>query len=209
MIKIKVCGLTERNNIKQVVKTGIDAAGFILAESPRKVSLKKVKKLTRGIPPFISKIGVVVNPGQEKLKKIVKSNLFDYLQFHGTEKTELINLSPLNNIKAVSISQKKDLNLLKDYDQVDYFLFDAKNEKKRGGTGEKFNWNYLQELEINKPFILAGGLGPNNIEKAIKEVQPEAVDLNSQIEIKPGIKDIKLLKKTINIIRKYENQLNK
>ena len=203
MIKIKVCGLTDKKNIFRVIEQGIDAIGFILAKSPRQVTLNKVKMLTEGLPPFIDKVGVVVNPSKTKYERIINSNLFDYLQFHGTESPELIKKSPVNTIKAVSIKSRSDLSLVSDYEYiVDYFLFDSKTKFKRGGTGKKFNWNYLNHIKIKKPYILAGGLGPHNIKKALKIVDPIAIDLNSQIEKKPGIKDINLLKNTINIIKK-------
>jgi len=206
MTKIKVCGLTDKENILKVIKLGIDAVGFIMAESKRKVSLDKVENLTEGLPPFIDRVGVVVNPCKQKYNEIIKSNLFDYLQFHGTESLQLIKRSPFKNIKAISISSRDDLSQVKKYeDVIDYFLFDSKTELKRGGTGQKFNWEYLNDIKSKKPFILAGGLGPHNIKEALRIVDPAAVDLNSQIEISPGIKDINLLQETVDIIKRNSN----
>ncbi|MFW5976781.1 MAG: phosphoribosylanthranilate isomerase [Bacillota bacterium] len=203
MISIKVCGMTNKKNIKNIIKTGVNALGFILADSSRQVTLNKAEKLIKNIPPFISRVAVTVNPDQYQINQIINSKLFDYIQFHGEESPDLIKKSPLKNIKAISISEKNDLKLIDKYnlDCIDYFLFDNKTQTKRGGTGVSFNWNLIRDISISKPFILAGGLGPDNVKRAVKLVNPAAVDLNSSIEKSPGIKDIKLYKNTLSEIK--------
>lgn len=204
MVSIKVCGITDLSNANQILEVGVNALGFILADSPRQISINKAKEIINNIPPFISTVAVTVNPDFEQFNNIVNSHLFDYIQFHGEEDPNLIKKSPLKNIKAISISSKKDLEeiyIYNKYSSIDYFLFDNKSDSKIGGTGKSFSWDLIKNLSINKPIILAGGLGPQNIVEAIKKVKPEAIDLNSCLEKKPGIKDVNLYKKVVEIIK--------
>ncbi|MFW5998314.1 MAG: phosphoribosylanthranilate isomerase [Halanaerobiaceae bacterium] len=209
MISIKVCGITPKTNVNKLIDIGVDALGFILAESSRQISIKQAKYIINDIPPFISTVAVTVNPEPEQLNKIISSHLFDYIQFHGDEKCSLIKKSPLKNIKAVSISGKEDLKIIEKYkgkDYINFFLFDNKSRSKKGGTGEVFDWTLIKNINIDKPFILAGGLGANNIKEAVQKVKPVAVDLNSCIEKEPGLKDIKLYKETLSHIKKTQNK---
>lgn len=209
MIRKKVCGLTRRTDVLLAEKLGVDALGFILASSTRQVTTERVCKLIEGISPFISRVAVTVNPEKEYLQKIVASGLFDYIQFHGNEDPALIASIPLKKIKAISIGDSRDLEKLAQYRQVvDYFLFDTRHGNKTGGTGKSFDWDLLSGANINQPFILAGGLGPDNLQQAIDHLRPDAVDLNSKIESSPGVKDHKLLEQVIEIIEQ-ENLNNR
>ncbi|MFW6238789.1 MAG: phosphoribosylanthranilate isomerase, partial [Halanaerobiales bacterium] len=108
---------------------------------------------------------------------------------------------PLMRIKAISISTPADLKQVEKYRNcVDYFLFDTKVDDRRGGTGEVFNWDYLQDINPGSPIILAGGLGPDNIKTALEQVKPAAVDLNSRLESEPGVKDLRLMEETVGKI---------
>ncbi len=202
---IKICGMTRREDVLFAVNMGVDALGFILAESPRQVSLEKVRELCYNLPPFINRVAVVVNPELEELREIEKSGLFDYIQFHGSEEPELIKNTVLKSIKAISIAGKEDLAEVEKYkDSADYLLFDTKIGRQTGGTGESFDWSLITELEL--PYILAGGLGTENIEEALKKLKPLAVDLNSKLENEPGRKNHRLLKETVEKIKKFKNR---
>lgn len=201
MIRIKVCGITNIEDAINISEAGVDALGFILAESPRKVELSKVLEISKELPPFVSRVAVVVNPTKEEIEKIERSKVFDYVQFHGSEDVNIIKNCKLKTIKAIKIENKSSLEEISKYnDFVDYFLFDTKIGEKIGGTGHTFNWEILKEANIKKPFILAGGLSPENIVEAIKTIKPNAVDLNSKVELYPGKKDIRLIKETIDRI---------
>jgi len=204
MISIKVCGMTRQEDILFAVKLGVNALGFILTKSPRQISLDDAKRLTLNLPPFIARVAVVVNPDQNELDRIIKSRVFDYIQFHGDEDPGVIKKVPLKTIKAISVSEARDLEKVEEYRDVDYILFDTKTGKQKGGTGEVFDWELLKDISIKKPFILAGGLGPDNIISAINVIRPAGVDINSRVERSPGIKDPGLLKETILKIRGME-----
>jgi len=201
VIRIKVCGITNIEDAINISEAGVDALGFILAQSPRKVELSKVLEISKELPPFVSRVAVVVNPTKEEIEKIERSRVFDYIQFHGSEDVNIIKKCKLKTIKTIKIENNSSLEEINKYNNfVDYFLFDTKIGEKIGGTGQIFNWEILKETDIKKPFILAGGLSPENVVEAIKTIKPNAVDLNSKVELFPGKKDIRLIKETIDMI---------
>ncbi len=210
-MRIKICGLTRKKDVNMAVQLGADALGFILADSPRKVSLSQVKSLTQNISPFVDRTAVVVNPSYSKIKKIVESNLFNYIQFHGQKEPDFlkkIRTPGLGIIKAFSLQQEKDLkNVVLYNNTADYFLFDTRINNRRGGTGQTFDWSLLEKTDNTKPYILAGGLGPKNIIAAAKKTGAKAFDINSKIETKPGKKDRVLMTRlfqNLSIINKIE-----
>lgn len=206
MVRVKVCGITNREDALKISKMGVDAIGFILStKSQRMVSLSKVSEIVKILPPFLSRVAVVVDPTIEQLNEIENSKFFDYIQFHGSESIDLIKRSKLKTIKAIKIENEHSLKAISTYEEdVDYFLFDTKVGEKVGGTGKTFDWRFLKQINLQKPFILAGGIGPNNVIEAIKEVKPDAIDLNSKVEEKPGKKDIKLIKEVLSKIKREE-----
>ncbi len=202
--RIKICGMTRKEDVDFAASLGVDALGFILAESPRKVEVVEAANLSKDLPPFISRVAVVVNPDQALLDKIVECGVFDYIQFHGSEEISMLQSVPLKTIKAISISDSSDLKEIKKYrSYAEFLLFDTKIGGQTGGTGRAFDWSLLKELNLEKKFILAGGLGPDNIELAIKTLNPPAVDINSRIEISPGIKKHKLMEEIVSKINKF------
>ncbi|MFW5749477.1 MAG: phosphoribosylanthranilate isomerase [Halanaerobium sp.] len=202
---IKLCGMTRREDVVYAVNIGVDALGFILAESPRQINLDKVRELTYNLPPFINRAAVVVNPEPEEVSEIEKSGLFDYIQFHGSEEPELLKNTVLKSVKAISIAAEEDLAAVEKYKgSADYLLFDTKIGSQSGGTGQSFDWSLISELEL--PYILAGGLGLDNIEEALKKLNPLAVDLNSQVENEPGKKNHRLVKDTVKKIKSFQSK---
>lgn len=205
MVRIKVCGITNITDAVNIANLNIHALGFILSESPRKVELSDVAKISELLPPFVSRVAVVVNITPNELEKIQNSKLFDYIQFHGSEDISLIKKCNLKTIKAIKIENEKSLSEIAVYQNVvDYLLFDTKIENKIGGTGKAFEWNILKKVNITKPYILAGGIGPENVSQAIATLKPAAIDLNSKVEKSPGKKDINLIKQTLEIIKNTE-----
>jgi phosphoribosylanthranilate isomerase len=201
MTRVKVCGLTRREDVETALELGVDALGFILVESPRKVTLEQVAGLTAGIVPFVSTVAVVKDPSEEELKDIVGSGLFSHVQFHGHEDPALMKGLGVRTIKAFGISGPEDLKGIAAYGESDFFLFDARVGAASGGTGRTFDWSLLEGVGIEKPFILAGGLGPENVAEAIRGCRPAAVDLNSRLETAPGVKDPERMGRAVRKIR--------
>lgn len=204
MIRIKICGLTNSRDVKTAAALGVDALGFILTESPRKISLECAARLIENLPPFISRVAVVMNPEQGKLAEILSSGLFSHIQFHGQEDPAMLSGLCVKTIKTFSIATEADLQDMDKYREADYFLLDTRIGKSCGGTGKPFDWALIKKVTGNKQFILAGGLGPENVLQAISICKPIAVDLNSRLESEPGKKDPELMRQAVYRIRKSE-----
>lgn len=205
MTRIKVCGLTRREDVEVAVALGVDALGFILAGSPRQVTLDRVADLVEEIPPFTATVAVVRNPDREELQRVTASGLFTYLQFHGDESGELMAAQPLATIKAFGIASEEDMRRAVACAGTDYLLLDTRAGGKSGGTGRTFPWELVEAARPVRPFILAGGLGPENLEEALRRCRPAAVDLNSRVETSPGVKDGELLRRAVMVVRRAGN----
>ena len=203
MVRIKLCGLKREEDVLKALELGFDALGFILAPSPRKVSVKDVEKLTKGLFPFVSVVAVVADPDRALLEEIISSGLFDTVQFHGKEDPSLLGSVPLRVIKAFSFESKEPMDFDRYSEVADFFLLDS-GKAGEGGTGRAFRWEAIDPQKVEKPFILAGGLGPSNVLEAIEKVNPCGVDLNSKLEVSPGVKDHRLMEKTIRLIRSHQ-----
>jgi len=207
---IKICGLTNPENIEEVVKLKPQYLGFILYEhSPRFVNLLTAGGLVKIIPDTIQKVAVLVNEPAENAVRIAKSGVFDLIQLHGNESSDYCNMlsAYIKIIKAFSIVDSLPENLADYQDACSMFLFDTAGEK-AGGTGKKFNHSILKDYSLETDYIISGGISAGDSEyiRSIRTDKMAGADLNSRFEIKPGIKDINLLKSFIDKIRKdYEN----
>ena len=194
---IKVCGMRESENIRKVEALGIDLMGFIFWPK----SSRNVNERPAYLPTQCKRVGVFVNEDIEKVKYIAEDYALDFIQLHGSESPEQIShLSPLAShlsiIKAFNIATKEDLKATKPYEGiVDYFLFDTKAQLP-GGTGKQFDWSVLANYIGNTPFLLSGGIGPDDAERVKAFNHPKCVgfDLNSKFEVEPALKDIQKLK---------------
>ena len=202
MTKIKICGITNKIDALAASGLGVDMLGFVFyKKSKRYVTPAMAEDIINELPPFIGRVGIFVDETREDVIRIAEDAGLDILQFHGNESPEYC-ASFRDKYKVIkAFRMKTDLKIVNDYD-IDYYLFDAYKSNCVGGTGETFDWNILKDFEILKPFILSGGLDPDNVERAIREVAPYAVDVSSGVESAPGKKDGKLLKKFVANVRK-------
>ena len=206
MTKIKICGITNKIDAVNAVGLGVDMLGFVFfKKSKRYVDPMVVEDIANELPPYIAKVGVFVDETKEKVIEIAQNAALDVLQFHGAETPEYCNYfkDKYKVIKAFRIKDKKNLKNVNDYD-TDFYLFDTYKEILAGGTGESFDWKILKDFEVLKPVILSGGLNPENISMAIKEVAPYGVDVSTGVEISPGKKDLKLMKSFVEKVRKLD-----
>jgi phosphoribosylanthranilate isomerase len=204
MVRVKVCGLTRKEDVTEAARLGADALGFILAPGRRKVFIEEAGRLAEGLPPFVTTVAVVVDPSEQKLREVVESGFFGAIQFHGSEPPELFRGFPVRTIKAFGLGDGVPENI-DGYACADWFLFDA-GRAGQGGTGRRFDWSLLEGTDFGKPFILAGGLGPENLAEALSRTGAAAVDLNSGIEAAPGVKDHERMKLAFMRIRQYETE---
>ncbi|MEW6185029.1 MAG: phosphoribosylanthranilate isomerase [Thermodesulfobacteriota bacterium] len=208
MIKVKICGITNLEDALLAAEAGVEALGFIFAESPRKISPEKAKGIIELLPPFIKTVGVFVNEEPVRIKEIVSFCGLDLVQLHGEESPEISRELMPRSVKAFRIKGEKDIQAIEKYrGKVRAILLDTFQKGKAGGTGLTFDWTLaVKAKETGIPLILAGGLGPENIQEAIRTVQPYAVDVNSGIEEKPGKKDPVLLRRLMEKIKGYRIQ---
>ena len=208
MIPVKICGITTCEDAELAVNYGASAIGMIFYKgSPRYIYPEKVEEWISAIPAKIKKVGVFVNEKQKNIKTIVEKLNLDYIQLHGDELPEYCDKMIKPVIKAFRIGTDFDPALLGNF-QVHAFLFDTFQKGKPGGTGRSFNWDLISSLKIDTPIILSGGLNPDNIKAGIATVQPSAVDVNSGVESKPGIKDKVKVEKLFNAIENSNHIAN-
>jgi len=192
--KVKICGITTLEDARFVSGALAHYMGFVFYEdSPRHISPAKAGAIINWLhgPECV---GVFVNQPLDDVNMIARQTGIDFVQLHGNENPDYCSLVDKPVIKAIHVEEEdtaSDLNARIDpfLDHVEYLLFDTKVEGKWGGTGEAFNWSLLDEVSQGVPYFLAGGLNPDNIFEACKEVHPYAVDVSSGLEDKPGVKD--------------------
>jgi phosphoribosylanthranilate isomerase len=189
-VKVKICGITNLPDALAAVDAGADALGFMFFnQSPRNVTIETAAEISRQLPPHILRTGVFVNPPEELVFRAIAECGLNFLQFHGEETPEFCTQFGVMSMKAFRIRDADSLNALAQYN-TDAWLLDACSNKGLGGTGEKFDWNLAAEASTRGRLIfLAGGLTPENVEEAVKRVQPFGVDVSSGVESAPGRKD--------------------
>jgi phosphoribosylanthranilate isomerase len=193
---VKVCGMRNAENIRKVEAMGIDLMGFIFWPK----SKRYVSERPSYLPTNCKRVGVFVDEDIEQVKRIADEYELDFIQLHGHESPAYIRL--LDNrkiIKAFNIATTGDFALTEVYEGVaNNFLFDTKG-KSIGGNGEKFDWSLLSAYDGNTPFLISGGIGPDDADllKTFHHPKCIGIDLNSRFEITPGIKDIYKLKQFI------------
>jgi len=197
MLKLKVCGLTDSLNIKQVIELEPEMVGLIFyAPSQRDVSTKNVLDLCAVIPPNIKRVGVFVDSDYNFIKVAIKKYQLNSIQLYHQDISSFQDLrKEVKIIKAIAVHTELDLIAAKQYtNQSDLFLFDTKGEKP-GGNGLKFDWRILQNYKEKTPFMLSGGINVNDaaIIKKINHEQFYGIDINSKFEVEPGIKNIKAI----------------
>lgn len=198
-MKLKVCGITQLEQLKRLDELGVDYAGLIFYEqSARCVTNKLSAEEVRPLLTSLKKVGVFVNAEEEYLMEKVETFGLDIVQLHGDETPGFCNhiSNQVTVIKAFRITQSNEQNIdwmIKPYEEFcDYYLFDTNRKNAYGGTGEKFDWKILSHNKINKPFFLSGGIGLKDVEKLKAFEHPffYCVDVNSRVEISEGIKDM-------------------
>lgn len=221
---IKVCGMRDAQNIREVSQLGVDMIGMIFyPKSPRYVEMQSSHA---GIIPDYAKedisiessktparVGVFVDDMVQNIVTRVVNYHLDYVQLHGNEPREMCEnlrstLDPdirpgIKIIKAISVSDASDIQKYKEYvGAVDLFLFDTKC-KTVGGSGQQFDWQVLEQYDGEVPFLLSGGIGPDDASRLHAFHHPKCIgiDLNSRFEIEPGVKDVEKLKGFLNEIQ--------
>jgi phosphoribosylanthranilate isomerase len=189
---------------RAAIDSGADALGLVFySKSPRYVELSVAANIARTIGPFVTTVGLFVNAEAAQVREAVKTVGLDLLQFHGDEDEAYCAQFDMPYIKAIRMSPELDVKeVVTKYPSARGFLFDAWNKDKYGGTGETFEWQRLSSLkesaDTDIPFILAGGLTPENVDQAVAAVKPYAIDVSGGVEQSPGIKSPELIQQFID-----------
>jgi phosphoribosylanthranilate isomerase len=189
-LRIKLCGMTRREDAVYAAMLGVDAVGVIFySASPRYVTPDQATRVLGRIPPFVSKVGVFVNPAVALVAEVLRTVAIDYLQFHGDESPEFCQQFDRPYIKAIpAVSQLAIIEAAACYRQASALLLDTPSTQTRGGSGQRFDWREIPP-SLSMPMILAGGL---EAEATVLTEMPShlyGVDVCSGIEHSPGVKD--------------------
>lgn len=212
-MKLKVCGITQLEQLKQLDEMGVNYAGLIFyPQSARCIVNKLEAEDVKPLSLSLKKVGVFVNAQEEFIMKQVEDFGLEIVQLHGDETPGFCKLisDRITVIKAFRITHNNEQNIdwmMKPYEEYcDFYLFDTNSKNAYGGTGEKFDWNILHENKINKPFFLSGGIGLQDVEKLKIFEHPffYCVDVNSRVEVSPGVKDMKQVKMFAEELNKPE-----
>ena len=201
--RVKICGLREPAHVAVAAEAGAAYIGLVFFEkSPRHVSIAEARNLALEVPPGVAKVALVVNASDEDLRAILDRVPLDMLQLHGRETparvAEIRARFGLPVMKALGVAEASDLAVLPDYEAVaDQILLDAKAPKGAalpGGNGLAFDWRLVAGQVFEKPWMLAGGLTPDNVAEAIARTGARQVDVSSGVESAPGVKDPALIR---------------
>lgn len=197
---IKVCGLTEVREAEYLNRLKIDFAGFVLffPKSKRNISIEKAEEIMKHLDKNIKKTAVVVSPAKEQIIDICNSG-FDYIQIHGKIEEEVLKMAQIPVLKAFNVDDMDEFKMYSSNEKIAGYVFDAAEP----GSGRTFDWDILSQIERDgKLFILAGGLNPDNVRKAVAAVNPDMVDVSSGVENDDGFgKDILKIEKFVKQIR--------
>ena len=205
--KIKICGLSKIETLNICIKNNVNYFGMIFYDkSPRNINYKTAAELinfAQNKP--ITPVGVFVNCEIKNLIKTLKKINLKFIQLHGNENNEYLKKVKesidIKIIKCLGIEKKKDFDLVKNFDFADYFLFDYKAKKNDlpGGNAKSFDWSLLQDLKIDKPWFISGGININNIKEIDKYVIPYGIDISSGVEDFPGEKNLDKINKIMSL----------
>ena len=197
-MRVKICGITDVEQGRKIAEQGADSLGFICVErSPRYVTPEQIATIGRSLSPQIDRVGVFANSPLDEIVRVLDLSGLTAIQLHGAETPDfclrLRQLVPpeIELIKAFRIKSSQSLTETANYsDCVDTFLLDAYHPKMLGGTGEILDWQGLAQFQPALPWMLAGGLTPDNVTEALNLLHPAGIDLSSGVERSPGDKDL-------------------
>jgi phosphoribosylanthranilate isomerase len=204
-MKIKICGITNREDAEVAVAAGADAVGFVMfRKSPRWVEPAMARSIIAGLPPFVLPVGVFVNEEAERVRVLMDECGLALAQLHGDESALYCEHLGRPALKAIRLKDRGTFLALAEFQglaNVRGVLIDTFSDQAYGGTGKTVDWTLAQEAARSTPIILAGGLTPANVAEAIALVRPYGVDVSSGVEQSPGKKDPEKVKAFIQAAR--------
>ena len=186
--RVKICGITRLEDAAAAVRAGADALGFnFWPRSRRYLAPEAARAIARRLPPFVTTVGVFVDPSRDEVLRAAEASGIQVVQLHGNEPPALASSLPLPVVKAIHVADASSLAALASY-EVSAFLLDSASPG-YGGSGTAFDWDLAREVASSATVVLAGGLTPENVGQAVRRVRPWGVDVASGVESAPGVKD--------------------
>jgi phosphoribosylanthranilate isomerase len=195
-VRVKICGITRREDAEAAVRLGADAVGFVLwPKSPRAASAEEAARIAAALPPFVTRVGVFVNPSLNEVNEAVTRIGLDVVQLHGDESPAAFRTVAARCMKATALESDDDVRSVAAWAPEIMPLVDSADGERRGGTGRVANWERAARVSFARPIVLAGGLTAENVREAIAAVRPWAVDTSSGVEERPGIKSLERMER--------------
>ena len=207
MTKVKVCGIRRLEDALMAIDLGAWALGFVFhPPSPRFVAPEDAASVVSKLPAGVIKVGVFVDWSLEDVNATVRNVGLDAVQLHGKETPEFARgVSSRETWKAFRVSGDFRSEAVDAYSDCTRILLDTYSPDSAGGTGETFDWSIARRVGERRPVLLAGGLGPDNIEEALRQAAPEGVDVSSGVEAAPGVKDETKLRELFRAVERHDS----
>jgi phosphoribosylanthranilate isomerase len=205
--RIKICGLTDPAQALVAAREGADAIGLVFyRRSRRALSVEQAAAIAAVLPPFVATVGLFVNPEVDEVERALSGCRLDLLQFHGQEDAGFCERFAMPYLKAIAMGDRADPRPEMDaHPGARGFLLDSHAGGKMGGSGESFDWGAIPST-LERPWLLAGGLGAHNVAAALAKTRPFGVDVSSGVESAPGQKDPRLVRAFIDAVRQVERE---
>lgn len=214
-LRVKICGITQPAQGRSIAQLGVSALGFIcVAASPRYVAPAQIRAIVEALPPEapVDRVGVFVDATLEEIQQVVAIAQLTAVQLHGNESPDGCQrvreaLPHIELIKALRVRDAATLDLAHRYaPHIDTLLLDAYHPHLYGGTGATLDWAMLRDFDPGCPWLLAGGLTPDNVQHALRATHPHGIDLSSGVERSPGDKDVGLVERLMGAIAQLGRQ---
>ena len=204
--RLKFCGMTRAGDVRLASELGVDAVGFVFAmKSPRRVEPEEARAMRTALSPLVDSVALFMDNPPEEVREIVRHVRPSLLQFHGSEDEAFCRSFGVPYLKAIAMggSEQSDMNPRVRYPSAAGFLFDSNVPGGQGGSGKTFDWSRIP-TDPGKPWLLAGGLKPENVFDAIIATRPWGVDVASGVELSPGIKDGDKMRRFVEEVRRAD-----
>lgn len=206
--RIKICGVTRPEDGRCAAELGADAVGLVFfAGSSRNVDIATAERIIAALPPLVVVVALFQDPAAVDVERVVAELPVDLLQFHGSEEAEFCRRFGRRYLKALAMAGGHDAAQAQAqrYPDAAGFLLDSHAVGQQGGSGQVFDWSQIP-TDLAKPFLLAGGLHPDNVAEAIRQHRPYGVDVSSGVEASKGIKDAAKMAAFISEVKRVESE---
>lgn len=205
--RVKICGITRPGDAREAAALGADALGLVFhPASPRCVTLERAREIASSVPPFVTLVALFMDPEPGMVEPVLERLRPDLLQFHGDERAADCERYGWPYIKAVPMAGGTDVRrYAQGHPEAKALLLDAHAAGQPGGSGRAFDWSAVPG-GLDRPVILAGGLTPDNVHQAVRQVRPYAVDVSSGVESAPGVKDPDRMATFLNEVQRVSCQ---